>query len=105
MVQPRIDQLVEAIAASEMATNRRGGEDDAEINTEPFRVALVGDSTMMMQSGVICAFLAERPGRRFDPQASDVMVTRRQVKLGTRRVAVEVRFCAILVLERMHYNC
>lgn len=68
MVQPRIDQLVAAIAASETATSRRGGGD---VKAEPFRVALVGDSTMMMQSGVICAFLAERPGRRFDPAVSD----------------------------------
>eukprot|EP00903_Cladosiphon_okamuranus_P010026 g9508.t1 len=67
MVQPRIDQLIAAIAASETLTSTRGGEGNPGDNAEPFRVALVGDSTMMMQSGVICAFLAERPGRRFDP--------------------------------------
>eukprot|EP00752_Nemacystus_decipiens_P008997 g8032.t1 len=67
MVQPRIDQLVAAIAASETAARRSSSEGNLGDNIEPFRVALVGDSTMMMQSGVICAFLGERPGRRFDP--------------------------------------
>lgn len=72
MVQPRINQLVAAIAESEKAANGSGGEAGSSCNkTEPFRVALVGDSTMMMQSGVICAFLGERPGRRFDPAVSD----------------------------------
>lgn len=59
MIQPRLDRLV-AIAEAE------GGEG----TTEPFRVAMVGDSTMMHQNGGICAFLAERPGRRFDPAVS-----------------------------------
>lgn len=70
MVQPRIDQLVAVIAESETATSRRSGEGSSGDKAEPFRVALVGDSTMMMQSGVICAFLGERPGRRFDPAVS-----------------------------------
>lgn len=71
MVQPRIDQLVAAIAESEAAARRGDDEGKSGEMIEPFRVALVGDSTMMMQSGVICAFLAERPGRRFDPTVSD----------------------------------
>ena len=76
MVQPRIDQLVAAIAASETAARRAGGGANPGDNVEPFRVALVGDSTMMMQSGVICAFLGERPGRRFDPAVSGVSTCR-----------------------------
>lgn len=59
MVQPRIDRVA-AIAEAE-----RTGRSD-----EPFRVTMVGDSTMMHQHGAMCAFLAERPGRRFDPVVS-----------------------------------
>ncbi|CAM9288323.1 unnamed protein product [Scytosiphon promiscuus] len=36
--------------------------------TEPFRVLMVGDSTMSHQFGAVCAFMGEREGRRFDPQ-------------------------------------
>lgn len=59
-MQPRID----ALAAIAEAEGLEGG------NTEPFRVSMVGDSTMMQQHGVICAFLGERAGRRFDPAVS-----------------------------------
>ncbi|CAM9288249.1 unnamed protein product [Scytosiphon promiscuus] len=36
--------------------------------TEPFRVLMVGDSTMSHQFGAMCAFIGEREGRRFDPE-------------------------------------
>eukprot|EP00752_Nemacystus_decipiens_P015670 g13984.t1 len=65
MVQPRIDQLV-ALAESER-DGKGVGDVDADGGGEPFRLTLVGDSTMMQQHGVLCAFLGERPGRRFDP--------------------------------------
>ncbi|CAN0390024.1 unnamed protein product [Pylaiella littoralis] len=56
MIQPRIDELVAVL------------ESDRERNHSwPFRVTMVGDSTMMHQHGVVCGFLGERPGRRFDP--------------------------------------
>eukprot|EP00904_Undaria_pinnatifida_P006291 jgi/Undpi1/2792/HiC_scaffold_14.g06169.m1 len=59
MVQPRIDELA-AMAESEGRESGAGGD--------PFTVTMVGDSTMMQQHGVMCAFLGERPGRRFDPK-------------------------------------
>ena len=37
-----------------------------EDTTDYFRVMMVGDSTMEHQYGVVCAFLGEREGRRFD---------------------------------------
>ncbi|CAM9442635.1 unnamed protein product, partial [Scytosiphon promiscuus] len=72
MAQPRIDELA-ALAEAEAAENGRngiGGDTGIDGNgghAEPFRVAMVGDSTMMQQHGVICAFLGERADRRFDP--------------------------------------
>lgn len=47
-----------------------GGEDERE----PFLVTMVGDSTMMQQHGVVCAYLAEREGSRFDPAVSFFVV-------------------------------
>ncbi|CAN0137112.1 unnamed protein product [Ectocarpus sp. 6 AP-2014] len=64
MVQPRIDKLA-ALAEAE----RNGGDASSSGGRgtqQPFRVAMVGDSTMMQQHGVICAFLAERVGSLFD---------------------------------------
>lgn len=58
MVQARINQLADIVESEGM---ERG-------ITKPFRVTMVGDSTMMQQHGVMCAFLGERPGRRFDPE-------------------------------------
>lgn len=55
MIQPRIDALA-ALAEAE-------GKD----GSPPYLVTMVGDSTMMHQHGAMCSFLAERPGRRFDP--------------------------------------
>lgn len=37
------------------------------MDSPPYLVTMVGDSTMMQQHGVACAYLAERSGRRFDP--------------------------------------
>lgn len=54
-MQAKIDELALIAEAQEDAT-------------EPFRVMMVGDSTMEHQYGVVCAFLAEREGRRFDPE-------------------------------------
>ncbi|CAM9213547.1 unnamed protein product, partial [Laminaria digitata] len=57
MMQARIDQLALIAEAR-------------EDTTEPFRVMMVGDSTMEHQYGTICSFLGERGGRRFDPEVS-----------------------------------
>lgn len=67
MAQPRINQL-----ATLVESEREGSSDDRGVGVgggggRPFRIAIVGDSTMMQQHGVLCAFLGERPGRRFDP--------------------------------------
>ncbi|CAN0180010.1 unnamed protein product [Pylaiella littoralis] len=56
MIQPRIDELA-ALVESDREKSHSG----------PFRVTMVGDSTMMQQHGAVCSFLGERPGRRFDP--------------------------------------
>lgn len=69
MAQPRIDQLV-SLAEAESKGREDGGtrlNNNYGNRVEPFRVTMVGDSTMMQQHGVICAFLGERPDRRFDP--------------------------------------
>lgn len=58
VIQGRIDALA-ALVESE------GDEDSA-----PYLVTMVGDSTMMQQHGVVCAYLAQREGRRFDPRVS-----------------------------------
>lgn len=54
-IQAKIDELVQIAEAR---------EDTADY----FRVMMVGDSTMEHQFGVVCSFLGERAGRRFDPQ-------------------------------------
>lgn len=64
MVQPRIDQFA-ALVEDEWESQERGDEEK-----RPYLVTMVGDSTMMMQHGVMCAFLGERSGRRFDPAVS-----------------------------------
>lgn len=75
MVQPRIDQLAFLAEGKVPYRKKDGGEngtrlDNNQNHREPYRVTMVGDSTMMQQFGVICAFLAERAGRRFDPAVS-----------------------------------
>lgn len=66
MAQPRINQLV-GLAEARSEGEGEGSSDHDGGGGGPFRVTLVGDSTMMQQHGVLCAFLGERPGRRFDP--------------------------------------
>ncbi|CAB1104567.1 unnamed protein product [Ectocarpus sp. CCAP 1310/34] len=64
MVQPRIDKLA---ALAETERNWGDASSSGGRGTQqPFRVAMIGDSTMMQQHGVICAFLAERAGSLFD---------------------------------------
>lgn len=58
MIQLRIDDLA-ALAEAE------GDEGSA-----PYLVTMVGDSTMMQQHGLVCAYLAEREGRQFDSAVS-----------------------------------
>ncbi|CAN0433950.1 unnamed protein product, partial [Ectocarpus fasciculatus] len=43
-------------------------EERADTETEPFRVLMIGDSTMSHQFGAICGFMGEREGRRYDPE-------------------------------------
>lgn len=43
-------------------------EEREDTETEPFRVLMIGDSTMSHQFGAICGFMGEREGRRFDPE-------------------------------------
>ncbi|CAN0256673.1 unnamed protein product [Pylaiella littoralis] len=43
-------------------------EEREHTETEPYRVLMVGDSTMSHQFGVICSFMGEREGRRYDPE-------------------------------------
>lgn len=72
MVQPRIDKLA-ALAEAD----RNGGDASSSGGggtQQPFRVAMVGDSTMMQQHGVICAFLAERAGSLFDAAVRGIRV-------------------------------
>lgn len=57
MVQAKIDQLVE-IAQDQL---------ELDSSLQPYQVWMVGDSTMRHQFSVLCSFLAEREGRRFDP--------------------------------------
>lgn len=52
-MQARIDELA-------VIAEARGD------TTDYFRVMMVGDSTMEHQYGVVCSFLGEREGRRFD---------------------------------------
>ena len=54
--------IAESDAAREVAAAR--GEDPS---AKPYRILMVGDSTMRHQFGAVCGFLAERPGKRFDP--------------------------------------
>eukprot|EP00903_Cladosiphon_okamuranus_P016931 g15607.t1 len=43
-------------------------EREEDTQTEPYRVLMVGDSTMRHQFGSLCGFMAEREGRWFDPE-------------------------------------
>lgn len=43
---------------------------------ESFRVLMVGDSTMKHQFGVLCSFLGENKGRRFNPEVRVTMSPR-----------------------------
>ena len=43
-------------------------EEREDSKTDPYRVLMVGDSTMRHQFGAICGFMGEREGRRFDPE-------------------------------------
>ncbi|CAN0083842.1 unnamed protein product [Ectocarpus sp. 6 AP-2014] len=45
-------------------------EEREDTETEPFRVLMIGDSTMSHQFGAICGFMGEREGRRFDPEVT-----------------------------------
>ena len=89
MIQARIDQLA---AIAEAEGRERGNA------AEPFRVTMVGDSTMMQQYGVVCAFLGERPGRRFDPKVryrlkvrQAQVVASRLLRLGRATATNETR--------------
>lgn len=66
MAQQRIDHLVALVESERDGSSDDGGGCGGGHGGEPFRVALVGDSIMMQQHGVLCAFLGERSGRRFD---------------------------------------
>ena len=43
-------------------------EEREDTQTNPYLVLMVGDSTMSHQFGSVCGFMAEREGRRFDPE-------------------------------------
>ncbi|CAN0256736.1 unnamed protein product [Pylaiella littoralis] len=43
-------------------------EEREHTETEPYRVLMVGDSTMGHQFGAVCGFMGERGGRRYDPE-------------------------------------
>lgn len=60
VMQARIGQLAEIAEAR-------------EDKTEPFRVMMVGDSTMEHQYGAMCSYLGEREGRRFDPEVCRII--------------------------------
>ena len=47
-------------------------EEREDTQTDPYRVLMVGDSTMSHQYGAICGFMGEREGRRFDPNVRTV---------------------------------
>lgn len=72
MVQPRIDELAALAEAERNEGDASRGDEGGTL--QPFRVAMVGDSTMMQQHGVICAFLAERAGSLFDPAVRETRV-------------------------------
>ncbi len=55
VIQGKLDALA-------VIAEQRGAD-----KTDPFRVLMVGDSTMSHQYGAICGFMAEREGRRYDP--------------------------------------
>lgn len=44
---------------------------EMEDKAQPYRIVMMGDSTMKHQFGAMCAFLGERPGRRFDPMVGN----------------------------------
>ena len=77
-MQGKIDELVEIAEARE----------DAK---EYYRVTMVGDSTMEHQYGVVCSFLAEREGSRFDPE-----VCRRTAAAASVRDANLYTFVSLL---------
>lgn len=85
MAQPRIDQLAALVESSEREGEGGSDHDGDSGGRGPFRVALVGDSTMMQQHGVLCAFLGERPGRRFDPSVRVRAVLRDHNKIKSQQ--------------------
>ncbi|CAN0429265.1 unnamed protein product [Ectocarpus fasciculatus] len=60
-MQPKLDVL----AAMVEDQDQQGTSSE-----KPFRVLMVGDSTMSHQYGAICAFMGEREGRRYNPEVS-----------------------------------
>ncbi|CAM9179910.1 unnamed protein product [Ectocarpus sp. 12 AP-2014] len=57
VMQAKLDVL------AALVENQQGGRRE-----KPFRVLMVGDSTMRHQYGALCGFMGEREGRRYNPR-------------------------------------
>ncbi|CAM9845759.1 unnamed protein product [Ectocarpus sp. 12 AP-2014] len=61
VMQAKLDVLAAIVEDEQESSSSTSSE-------KPFRVLMVGDSTMSHQYGAICGFMGEREGRRYDPE-------------------------------------
>lgn len=99
-MQAKFDELA-AIAESEASRAVAASRGDDPSST-PYRILMVGDSTMKHQFGAACGFLAERPGKRFDPKVCEDRAQDRRTKYRLVYFCCKIVYRAPVYLYAMH---
>lgn len=68
-MQAKFNEL--AVIAESEASRAVAASRGNDPSSTPYRILMVGDSTMKHQFGAACGFLAERHGKRFDPKVCE----------------------------------